>query len=319
MAIQLVDLGELINDGTGDDLRTAFIKVNNNFTEIEERLPDSISGVNLGTEGEGVFSSAQGAVLSFKRIDAGSNLLVSSNQNKIILTINPDQNLLLNSDISANNITANTFSGSFSGSFSGDFVGNLTGNADTVTNGVVTTGSYENPEWLVSIDGSKITGSISVDVNGNLTGSVFSSTNVLLVDGENSVLRGLHIGSLEGNVVGDTSGTHTGDVFGDTTGFHTGDVLGNVVGDLTGNTNGFHTGDVSGNVIGQVSDISNHSLSDLNDVEDSIPLLGQALVWSGSVWAPSNVAGAGGGFNVDGGSASTIFDVTTIVLDGGGA
>lgn len=38
------------------------------------------------------------------------------------------------------------------------FVGNLTGNADTVTNGVYTTGSYADPSWITSLDGSKITG-----------------------------------------------------------------------------------------------------------------------------------------------------------------
>jgi hypothetical protein len=38
---------------------------------------------------------------------------------------------------------------------------NISGNANTVNNGVYTTGSYTNPSWMVSLDGSKITGSIS--------------------------------------------------------------------------------------------------------------------------------------------------------------
>jgi hypothetical protein len=307
MAIQLVDLGELINDGTGDDLRTAFIKVNNNFGEIEERLPDSISGVNLGTTGEGLFASAVGSVLSFKKISVENNLTINSDANKITLNLNLNEDINLNANISANN-----FNGSFNGSFDGTFTGNLIGNADTVTNGVVTTESYINPSWITSLDGSKINGTVTAEFQGDLTGSVFSDNNTLLVDSANSVLRGLHIGSLEGDVVGNTSGTHTGAVFGDTTGFHTGNVLGNVTGDVTGNLNG--------NVIGTVSSISNHTLSDLGDVSETVPLLGQALVWSGTVWSPGTVAtGTGSGFNVDGGSASTIFDVTTIVLDGGGA
>lgn len=311
MAIELVDLGELINDGTGDDLRTAFLKVNNNFAEIEQRLPDSISGVNLGTEGEGIFSSAVGSVLNFKKVAVGSNLTVSSDANKITLNINLDQDINLNGDI-----TANTFNGAFNGDFSGTLTGNLIGNADTVTNGVVTTELYTNPSWIVSLDGSKITGTVNADIQGNFVGSVFADDSTLLVDGVNSVLRGLHIGSLEGDVIGNTAGTHTGSVFGDTTGFHTGDVLGNVVGDVTGNINGA----VTGNVTGTVSDIGNHILSDLGDVSETTPLLGQALVWNGEIWEPETVAtGTGSGFNVDGGSASTVFDVTTIVLDGGGA
>jgi hypothetical protein len=36
----------------------------------------------------------------------------------------------------------------------------ITGNAATVTNGVYTTGSYANPSWITSLDGSKITGNL---------------------------------------------------------------------------------------------------------------------------------------------------------------
>ena len=31
MTIQKVNIGSVVNDGTGDDLRTAFVKANNNF------------------------------------------------------------------------------------------------------------------------------------------------------------------------------------------------------------------------------------------------------------------------------------------------
>ncbi len=35
MAISTINIGTLANDGTGDDLREAFVKVNNNFTELD--------------------------------------------------------------------------------------------------------------------------------------------------------------------------------------------------------------------------------------------------------------------------------------------
>jgi hypothetical protein len=41
--------------------------------------------------------------------------------------------------------------------FSNTIVGSITGNAGTVTNGVVTTGSYANPSWLTSLAWSKVT------------------------------------------------------------------------------------------------------------------------------------------------------------------
>ena len=40
MAIQTINIGQVANDGTGDDPREAFVKVNNNFTELSNRIPE---------------------------------------------------------------------------------------------------------------------------------------------------------------------------------------------------------------------------------------------------------------------------------------
>jgi Major tropism determinant N-terminal domain len=42
------------------------------------------------------------------------------------------------------------------GTFTGNLTGNVTGNADTVTNGVYTTGTYSNPSWITGLAWSKI-------------------------------------------------------------------------------------------------------------------------------------------------------------------
>jgi hypothetical protein len=55
--------------------------------------------------------------------------------------------------------------------FSSTISGNISGNAGTVTNGVVTTGSYADPTWITSLAGSKVTGNISGNA-GNVTGTV---------------------------------------------------------------------------------------------------------------------------------------------------
>ena len=60
MAIQRVNIGTIANDGTGDDLREAFVKVNNNFTELDIRQSEKTPGANLGTAGEGVFAQLSG-------------------------------------------------------------------------------------------------------------------------------------------------------------------------------------------------------------------------------------------------------------------
>jgi hypothetical protein len=54
-----------------------------------------------------------------------------------------------------------------SGSNTGDQV-NIVGNAGTVTNGVVTTGSYADPTWITALAGSKLTGTV-VATNGVVT------------------------------------------------------------------------------------------------------------------------------------------------------
>ena len=56
MAIQTINIGTIANDGTGDDLREAFIKVNNNFSELASRDSENTTAANLGSAGEGVFA-----------------------------------------------------------------------------------------------------------------------------------------------------------------------------------------------------------------------------------------------------------------------
>ncbi len=94
MAITYVNLGNFNNDGTGDDLRTAFTKVNNNFTELDIAL---ISGAaNLGA-GVPIFAGKTSSVeigdnLTFKTLVAGTNTSITSNANTI--TISSANNIL---------------------------------------------------------------------------------------------------------------------------------------------------------------------------------------------------------------------------------
>ena len=51
MAIQTINIGTIANDGTGDDLREAFVKVNSNFTELNARSTESTTVAYLGSAG----------------------------------------------------------------------------------------------------------------------------------------------------------------------------------------------------------------------------------------------------------------------------
>lgn len=97
MAIQTINLGVVANDGTGDDLREAFTKVNNNFAELEARTPESTTASNLGTPGEGVFAQKVGTDLQFKKLAAGNGATITSDANTI--TINGSGDSILTIDV----------------------------------------------------------------------------------------------------------------------------------------------------------------------------------------------------------------------------
>ena len=85
MAIQTINIGTIENDGTGDDLREAFVKVNNNFAELDIRDPEKTTGANLGSAGEGVFAQLNGAEMQFKKIVGGTAVTLTSDGNAITI------------------------------------------------------------------------------------------------------------------------------------------------------------------------------------------------------------------------------------------
>lgn len=78
MAIELINIGNIANDGTGDELRVAFRKINQNFEDFDVRLGDAVEGINTGT-GAGVFRQRVGNDLEFKSLTAGTNIAITEN------------------------------------------------------------------------------------------------------------------------------------------------------------------------------------------------------------------------------------------------
>jgi hypothetical protein len=87
MALQTINVGNYVNDGTGDDLRTAFVKVNENFDELDLRSGQNNTASNTGT-GAGIYKEKVGVDLRFKSIKAGNGISVVQNTSDI--TINND-------------------------------------------------------------------------------------------------------------------------------------------------------------------------------------------------------------------------------------
>jgi hypothetical protein len=98
MAVQLINIGNVANDGTGDDLREAFIKVNQNFEELDLRDDEQTTASNLGATGEGIFANRVNYDLQFKKISAGNNITLTADTQKIVIASTALSNITLTAD-----------------------------------------------------------------------------------------------------------------------------------------------------------------------------------------------------------------------------
>ena len=174
MGKQTIDVGTVINDGTGDDIRTAFVKVNDNFTELYDQGAQNNSGANVGT-GIGVYKNKTGDILNFKTLTAGLGIYVTPGTNNIVIQ---------NAWPSISRITADdtheilsTGSASIVVAGAGGVTTSISGNTLTITGGV-NFNSLTNPTLggNLNLNGHNITGSGTVIANlqGNLTGTVYN-------------------------------------------------------------------------------------------------------------------------------------------------
>jgi len=83
MAINPINVGNAANDGTGDDLREAFIKINQNF-QLLDGIAEQV-GSNLGSSGAEVYSTTTNNTLYFRRLVAGTNIQLTQLANTIVV------------------------------------------------------------------------------------------------------------------------------------------------------------------------------------------------------------------------------------------
>lgn len=181
--MQRIQIGNIANDGTGDDLRSAFVKVNSNFDELDSRIIVQADGANLGT-GEGLFYVKEGNALQFKSLVAGDNVSFTSTANEI--TINaPDPIKSLQFDAGVGSITI-TSSGGL------NFVGGDNINTTITTNNV--TFDIDGENLVVKDTSPTLGGTLDADSNDII------NVNNLTVDGQINSPK--FVGNLEGLVYG---------------------------------------------------------------------------------------------------------------------
>jgi outer membrane lipoprotein SlyB len=237
MAIQTINLGTYANDGTGDDLRVAFQKVNANILE----LYSTVYGANVGSvppisgveQGELWWSTVEGRMYVY--------------YNGAWIDASPVDGFV------TYDITAEPATGGASVRLNGT---DLSQDSIKFASSINVTDTN-----TITISSESYTGNVVGNLLGNVQGNVVGN----LVGNTNGTHNGAVIGNVTGDVLGDTDGLHTGPVIGnvtgnvtgDTTGFHTGNVVGNVTGNILGDTIGLHTGNVTGNVTGNAGTVTN--------------------------------------------------------------
>ena len=202
MTVQTINIGNIANDGTGDDLRAAFVKVNSNFTELDARVVVQADGTNLGT-GEGVFYVKDGNQLQFKSLVAGDNVSFTSTANEI--TINaPDPIKTIQFDAGVGSFTL-TASGGI------NFVGGQ--NIDTTITSNNVTFNIDGEDLLLQDTSPTLGGTLdaaSNDINnantinatsfvGDLTGLVYGHDLRFYANALGGTIIGTDLGSIDEN------------------------------------------------------------------------------------------------------------------------
>jgi len=181
MAVQLINVGNIANDGTGDDLREAFIKINQNFEELDLRDDEQTTASNLGTIGEGLFSQRINYDLQFKSIIPGQNINLTST----------DTGITIDADSGIKKIIVSSDSGSLI--IEGQETLNINGGQGIETSLVGNTLTINNTSSEIVTDSTPQLGG-TLDAQGNDISSVGT------IDA--AEFTGYFNGNLEGNVWG---------------------------------------------------------------------------------------------------------------------
>jgi hypothetical protein len=152
MNLQSINIGTFANDGSGDDLRTAFTKVTNNFSILSASAISN--GQNLGS-GSPIFAGTSGDKLTFRSIKQGTNVNVSYDSTSITIaaddllsSLSQDPSPQLGANLDLNGYTINGLAidqgtgtvtlsageGTLQADISGTLYGNVYGTINDISN-----------------------------------------------------------------------------------------------------------------------------------------------------------------------------------------
>ena len=181
MAIETINLGNLVNDGLGDDLRTAFQKVNNSLLSLNSELV--LTGRNLG-DGATVFKRKANAAgtetvvpeadsdrLEFRSIKGSANITVTENANDITIST-PLQNVFTKVSVPEAGIIIGADSSDTTLTLVGGINTNLEVNGKTITINSDPTGNILLQD--LDLNTNDIIGTGNISITGNITANNFN-------------------------------------------------------------------------------------------------------------------------------------------------
>jgi hypothetical protein len=166
MAVQAVGIGSSANDGTGDPLRTAFNKINENFTEVYALLGQDVAGAKgIDISGSTIGSTETNADIIINPNGTGLVELAANVQidNAILVNGSAISSLVTNADI--------TLAPSGTGNI------NLTAGADVIIPANIGL-TFGNDGEKIEGDGTDLTIASSGDLNITNTGTMVISGSV---------------------------------------------------------------------------------------------------------------------------------------------
>ena len=180
--VQTINLGNLVNDGLGDDLRTSFAKVNSNFSAIVAEY--AVTGKNIGTSGVGVFKQKTDYELELKKLVGTSNLTVTDSGDTITFA-SPLQNAFTSITTSNGVVTATSPTGALTFQGGDNITVTRTGSTvifeaqllDTLLRNNLDLHNFD----IIGIGNINIAGSITADnyigdIRGTSSSSIVSNT-----------------------------------------------------------------------------------------------------------------------------------------------
>ncbi len=176
MALQTINIGQFVNDGTGDDLRTAFSKINANFEEIDLLAGQNNTISNIGT-GFGLYKEKIGVDLRLKSLKAGPGITLTNNATDITITNN--RNMIVTVNANTGSLTASSATQAINIVGGSGITTAISGSTLTINGSTYTISTDTNPTLGGDLDlngfniiGGPGTNIVAENFNGNLIGLV---------------------------------------------------------------------------------------------------------------------------------------------------